>query len=1151
MSDKVIYTVGGTVQAGGGIYISRDADEELLRLCRAGEFCYVLTARQTGKSSLMVATRERLAAEDIRSVEIDLTKMGSELSGLTAEQWYLGLIDLIVDQLDLDVDYVAWWDERAHLGPTQRLSQFLRQVVLEWVSEPVVIFIDEIDSTLNLDFTDDFFAAIRACYNARASDPVFKRLSFVLLGVATPGDLISDPQRTPFNIGRWMDLTDFTERQAIPLAAGLDLPPVEADQILTWILGWTGGHPYLTQRLCAAAAASPTKNWDAATVDKLVEETFFGERSAQDSNLRFVRDMLTQRAPDKAAVLKTYRRIHAGKAVPDEERSPIKTHLKLSGIVKAEDGTLHIRNEIYRRVFDLSWVRENTAVNWAPIVAGIAVFVALLAVGSILYNAWVGIQFQDCIANFYQTNVPEKRVAHLAKMFSLQGLFGPTDYDYQARELFYGLPRAEQLALFDVSNVVEDSDLIVLIKGLYITLADIDGTDSTRPLLEAMVQALDYLDGTEETNALENEINSWLQGRELAKQNQYADALAEYNKAIALNGENPATLYERARVLTELSEYQQALGDLDQVMAIARRAPAPTPTALPSSPSTTMPATLPTLTPTSTSTPSADITPTETFPSAGVTATSTSLPISTETPIPTNTPLPTNTPTPAPITSEFATIGQMISAVRNIIYGNPDLVSSLAGAPSSAYSNLREFGLVPTLTLTPTPTQMAVVISATDTPSPTMTATPEPSATNTSTIAPTIAVSLVAMAVETPTATNTPVPPTAAPTSTETPIPVPPSSPIPTPTSTLVPFSPVTEVQTLDEKRINSVAVDPTNSRVLYVAIQDEGLYKSTDGGASWRLVLDNPSSAHIAMDPTNPQVLYVGVWKGVCKTTDGGASWQISQEGLTAEATMKKVAVAPTNPQRVFAVSEFGISAESYKSDDGGVSWRSMGTMFPQEPTFYSLNNVVDLAVDPLDDDVIYVGGRTWSIGGKILEGGVLKTTDGGQSWSFAGMSDELKLHWPGRPVNRSALALVIDPMSPQIVYVTLDYGLFKSTNGGASWEYLEDLSGDPWLQGFQWIWKLRLNLFVHPLNPQVIFVGNGRVLRSTDGGTGWEEVLSNDFLRRGGEPYDYEKWRGQEFLYFASDFAFDHSDPQVIYASTWRGLLKSTDGGKTWDWM
>jgi len=819
MSEKVIYTVGGTVQAGGGTYISRDADEELLRLCRAGEFCYVLTARQMGKSSLMVATRKRLAAEGIRSVEIDLTQIGTELSGLTAEQWYLGLIELIVDQLDLDVDYVAWWDERARLGPTQRLSQFLRQVVLEQVSEPVVIFIDEIDSTLSLDFTDDFFAAIRACYNARASDPAFKRLSFVLLGVATPGDLISNPQRTPFNIGRWMDLTDFTERQAIPLADGLGLPPVEAGQVLTWILDWTGGHPYLTQRLCAAAAAS-RESWNAATVDKLVEETFFGEQSAQDSNLRFVRDMLTQRAPDKAAVLKTYRRIRAGKAVPDEERSPVKTHLKLSGIVSAEDGYLHIRNEIYRRVFDLAWVRENTPRNWAPIAVGTALLIALLAVGFVIHNVWVANQVDASTLKFYQTTAPEERVARLADIFEPPCLFQVTDYDYQARELFYGLSREEQLALFSVNNV-EDSDLIVLIQGLYMTLADIDGTDSTRPLLEAMVQALDHLNETEETNALEKEINSWLLGRELAKQNQYADAFAEYNNAIALNGENPATLYERARVLIELSEYQQALRGLDQVMAIARRAPAPTPTVSPtlvvSSTLTPEPTTSPTLTSTSTSTPGTDIMQTETSPSASVTATSVS------------TPIPTATPTPAAIISEFATTGQMISAVRNIIDGNPDLVSSLASAPSSEYPNLREFGLVPILTPTPTSTEtLAVTSTATHTSTPTgILITPAfthtPTRTETPKATPTATHTLMPTGTSTIARTATRIP-TLAPTETST----------ITPTATDTPT--LASTQTLSytiEFRASKTVVDPGEWVIFRWHVENvQAVYLDWKGGA-------------------------------------------------------------------------------------------------------------------------------------------------------------------------------------------------------------------------------------------------------------------------------------------------------------------------------
>ena len=122
-----IYTVGGTVQAGGGVYIPRPADDELLARCREGEFCYVLTARQMGKSSLMVRAAERLAEAGVCTVILDLTRLGASLS---AEQWYLGLVDEIVDQLDLRVDYTDWWARHAHLGATQRLGQFLRRVAL-------------------------------------------------------------------------------------------------------------------------------------------------------------------------------------------------------------------------------------------------------------------------------------------------------------------------------------------------------------------------------------------------------------------------------------------------------------------------------------------------------------------------------------------------------------------------------------------------------------------------------------------------------------------------------------------------------------------------------------------------------------------------------------------------------------------------------------------------------------------------------------------------------------------------------------------------------------------------------------------------------------------------------------------------------------
>ena len=362
MSDQRIYTVGGTVQAGGGLYISRDVDRELLDLCSAGEFAYILTSRQLGKSSLMVRTAEQLDQEGIRSVIIDLNQIGTQV---TAEGWYLGILTRIEDELMLDTDVLSWWTERGHLSVTQRMTQFFQEVLLAEVGTQVVIFVDEIDSTLSLPFTDDFYAAIRFMYNARATVTEFRRLSFVLIGVATPSDLIADPQRTPFNIGRRVDLTDFTYEEAVPLAEGLSLSPDDAKDALRSVLKWTGGHPYLTQRLCSVIAARDGDHWSETGVDSAVADAFFGEMSDQDNNLQFVRDMLTRRAHDTVSVLSTYRDIRKGKKpVPDEEQSEVKSHLKLSGVVRRDTNALVVRNPIYEKVFDERWIREHFPLNW-------------------------------------------------------------------------------------------------------------------------------------------------------------------------------------------------------------------------------------------------------------------------------------------------------------------------------------------------------------------------------------------------------------------------------------------------------------------------------------------------------------------------------------------------------------------------------------------------------------------------------------------------------------------------------------------------------------------------------------------------------------------------------------------------------------------
>lgn len=371
-----IYTVGGTVQAGSGFYIPREADERLLNLCRKKHYAYVLTTRQVGKSSLMVRTAEQLADEGTRAAIVDLTALGVNV---TADQWYQGLVDLIAEGLMLQTNAVQWWRQHEQFGNTQRLVLFFETVVL--VEGPAVVFFDEIDTTRSMPFADDFFAALRFMWNDRAEKPIFNDLSFVLIGVATPHDLIQDPVRTPFNIGTRVDLKDWTYEEALPLAGGLGVDAKRNHEVLRWVFEWTSGHPYLTQNLCARIAEQRRTDWTKAAVAEVVARTFFGSDRDFDTNLQFVRDMLTWRAPNKEAVLRIYKEIRQGNSVRDETRrhkdalnpnAPVwdedkslhKAHLKLAGLVRSEDGKLQVRNQIYYEVFDDEWIKEEMPVNW-------------------------------------------------------------------------------------------------------------------------------------------------------------------------------------------------------------------------------------------------------------------------------------------------------------------------------------------------------------------------------------------------------------------------------------------------------------------------------------------------------------------------------------------------------------------------------------------------------------------------------------------------------------------------------------------------------------------------------------------------------------------------------------------------------------------
>ena len=338
----------------------------------------------------------------------------------------------------------------------------------------------------------------------------------------------------------------------------------------------------------------------------------------------------------------------------------------------------------------------------------------------------------------------------------------------------------------------------------------------------------------------------------------------------------------------------------------------------------------------------------------------------------------------------------------------------------------------------------------------------------------------------------------------------------------------------------------PGDPLTYYAAAASGGVWKSSDGGLTWKPVFDDQPCASvgsIAVAPSDPNVVYVGTGEanirgnvspgaGVFRSTDAGKTWkhvwkQVGQIGT--------VAVHPTDPDVCYAAvlgHAFGPNAERgvYRTTDGGKTWKRV--LFKNDDTGCS-----DVAVDPSNPRVVFAGfwqtrRRPWELTSGGPGSDLYVSRDGGETWQALreGATNKEK----GTKGKKNGLpegiwgkvGVAVAPSDSSRVYALIEAekgGLFRSDDGGESWTLASD---DRNLRQRAWYYS---TLTVHPTNPDVVWAPQVDMMKSSDGGKTWGKV-------KGFHHGDHH------------DLWIDPKNPKRVIAAHDGGVDLSTDGGKTW---
>ena len=244
-----------------------------------------------------------------------------------------------------------------------------------------------------------------------------------------------------------------------------------------------------------------------------------------------------------------------------------------------------------------------------------------------------------------------------------------------------------------------------------------------------------------------------------------------------------------------------------------------------------------------------------------------------------------------------------------------------------------------------------------------------------------------------------------------------------------------------DAQQIGAILVDPRDPNLVYVAAlghpygpnEERGVFRSTDGGEHWQKILYkdvDTGAIALAFDPSNSKVIYADLWSarqgpwengawqgpgsGLYKTTDGGNTWKQLTKGLPKfEQGLGRIgiAVAPSDPNRIYATVDSGQAGGIYRSDDAGESWEQVTA---EKRVWARGSDFAEIDVDPINKDIVYC---------SAVE--VYKSTDGGKT--FTGFK--------GAPGGDDYHTMWINPDNPKIMLLAVDQGAVITVNGGETW--------------------------------------------------------------------------------------------------------------------